>query len=169
VVWCCHRQRRAAQPCLLACRLADKPVAWAVHAFLDRDIGSGAGRRHGEVMRVEVSPEAAEFVRARGGRLWVWAARPPKCCTPAFMRAATEPPPGLSGFHLVRAGWSGGLFPRVRRPGSGRAGGRVAWQAAAKARGVLGWRHVRAVIRALVLPRLSLAGSERRRSEWPSA
>ena len=55
-------------------------------------------------MRVEVSPEAAEFVRARGGRLWVWAARPPKCCTPAFMRAATEPPRGMSGFHLVRAG-----------------------------------------------------------------
>lgn len=55
-------------------------------------------------MQVEVSLEAAEFVRARGGRLWVWAARPPKCCTPAFMRAATEPPPGVAGFHIVRAG-----------------------------------------------------------------
>lgn len=54
-------------------------------------------------MRVEVSPEVAEFVCARGGRLWVWAARPPKCCTPAFMRAATEPPAGLSGFHLIPA------------------------------------------------------------------
>jgi len=52
-------------------------------------------------MRVEVSSEAADFVRARGGRLWVWAATPRVCCwgTPAMMHAATEPPPaGLAGF-----------------------------------------------------------------------
>jgi len=58
-------------------------------------------------MQVEVSPEAAALVAQRGGRLWVWAARPRVCCwgTPAFMHAATEPPPGLSGFSLVaRAG-----------------------------------------------------------------
>ncbi len=54
-------------------------------------------------MRLEVSPGAAEFIRARGGRLWVWAARPPRCCTPSFMRAATEPPPGLSGFRRIPA------------------------------------------------------------------
>lgn len=48
-------------------------------------------------MRVEVSPEAGEYVRARGGRLWVWSARPRICCgaTPYYMRAATEPPPGI--------------------------------------------------------------------------
>ncbi len=49
-------------------------------------------------MRVDVSAEANEFVRARGGRLWVWTARPRVCCasTPPYMRAATEPPPGLN-------------------------------------------------------------------------
>ena len=54
-------------------------------------------------MRVEASAEAASFVRARGGRLWVWAARPRVCCmgTPPYMHAATERPPGLSGFSLV--------------------------------------------------------------------
>src|SRR5579863_239361 len=54
-------------------------------------------------MRVEVSPEAAALVRQRGGRLWVWVARPRVCCggTPAFMHAATERPAGLSGFSLL--------------------------------------------------------------------
>ena len=49
---------------------------------------------------MEVSGEAADFVRARGGRLWVWSATPRLCCsgTPAMMHAATEPPPGLTGF-----------------------------------------------------------------------
>jgi hypothetical protein len=54
-------------------------------------------------MRVEVSAEAAGLIRQHGGRLWVWAARPRMCCggTPAYMHAATEPPPRLSGFTLV--------------------------------------------------------------------
>ena len=54
-------------------------------------------------MRVEVSPEAAGMVRQLGGRLWVWAARPRLCCagTPAYMHAAPDQPPGLSGFRLV--------------------------------------------------------------------
>jgi len=54
-------------------------------------------------MQVDVSPEAAALVRQRGGRLWVWAARPRVCCagTPAYMRAVTEQPSGLSGFSLV--------------------------------------------------------------------
>ena len=54
-------------------------------------------------MRVDVSPEAAGLVRQRGGRLWVWAARPRVCCmgTPAYMHAATGQPPGLSGFSLA--------------------------------------------------------------------
>src|ERR1022692_2533876 len=51
-------------------------------------------------MRVELSPEAADFARPRGGCLWVWAAHPRMCCagTPAWMHAATEPPAGLTGF-----------------------------------------------------------------------
>lgn len=54
-------------------------------------------------MQVKVSPEAAALVGERGGRLWVWAVRPRVCCsgTPAYMHAATERPPGLSGFSLV--------------------------------------------------------------------
>jgi hypothetical protein len=54
-------------------------------------------------MRVDVSAEAGDFVRGRGGRLWVWAACPRVCCwgTPAYMHAATVPPPRLSGFSRV--------------------------------------------------------------------
>ena len=54
-------------------------------------------------MQVEVSPAAAAMVRERGGRLWVWAARPALCCwgTPAYMYAATERPTRLDGFSLV--------------------------------------------------------------------
>jgi hypothetical protein len=58
-------------------------------------------------MRVEVSGEAAAFVRARGGKLWVWAAHPRMCCagTPAYMHAATEAAPDVSGFtHIPWAG-----------------------------------------------------------------
>lgn len=57
-------------------------------------------------MRVEASHEAVDFVRSRGGRLWVWAARPRVCCqgTPAYMHAATQEPSGLSGFSPVRTG-----------------------------------------------------------------
>jgi hypothetical protein len=45
-------------------------------------------------MRVEIGEEAAAFVRANGGSLWVWSARPRGCCagTPAFMHAETVPP-----------------------------------------------------------------------------
>ena len=51
-------------------------------------------------MRVDVSAEAGEFIRGRGGKLWVWAAHPRVCCwgTPAYMHAAMVPPPGMSGF-----------------------------------------------------------------------
>jgi hypothetical protein len=56
-------------------------------------------------MLVKVSTDAASFVYANGGRLWVWAAHPRMCCSgaPAWMHAATEPPPGLSGFSEVPA------------------------------------------------------------------
>ena len=56
-----------------------------------------------ESVRVNVSRDAAEFVRARGGRVWVWAARPRMCCSgaPAWMHAATRPPAGLTGFSEV--------------------------------------------------------------------
>jgi hypothetical protein len=54
---------------------------------------------------VEISADAAGFIRERGGRVWVWAARPRVCCagTPAWMHAATEAPPGVSGFSPVTA------------------------------------------------------------------
>jgi hypothetical protein len=71
-------------------------------------------------VQVEVSSEAAEFVRARGGRLWVWFATPRMCCsgTPAMMHAATQPPPGLTGFAPVAAEPLEVLFraPGERRP-----------------------------------------------------
>ena len=53
-----------------------------------------------DAVRVDVSAEAGDFVRGQGGKLWVWAAHPRVCCwgTPAFMHAATAPPPGVSGF-----------------------------------------------------------------------
>ncbi len=56
-------------------------------------------------MRVDVSAEAGEFVRRQGGRLWVWAAYPRMCCggAPAYMHAATTPPPGLSDFSPVHS------------------------------------------------------------------
>jgi hypothetical protein len=56
-------------------------------------------------MLVKMSTDAASFVHASGGRLWVWAAHPRMCCSgaPAWMHAATEPPPGLSGFSEVPA------------------------------------------------------------------
>jgi len=56
-------------------------------------------------VQVEISGQAAEFVRERGGALWVWAAHPRMCCSgsPAWMHAATTPPPGLTGFRPVAA------------------------------------------------------------------
>jgi hypothetical protein len=49
---------------------------------------------------IEISGDAAVFVREHGGRLWVWAAHPRMCCSgaPAWMHAATDAPDGLSGF-----------------------------------------------------------------------
>ncbi len=54
-------------------------------------------------MQIDISAEASDFVRAHGGRLWVWAAHPRMCCsgTPAYMHAATERPAALSGFRTV--------------------------------------------------------------------
>jgi hypothetical protein len=56
-------------------------------------------------VRVEISDEAADFVRRHGGLLWVWAAHPRMCCSgsPAWMHAATERPAGLHGFSPVCA------------------------------------------------------------------
>jgi hypothetical protein len=58
-----------------------------------------------EVVRVEVSADAAAYISANGGELWVWAARPRMCCggAPALMRAATAPPAGVTGFMAVPA------------------------------------------------------------------
>jgi len=56
-------------------------------------------------VRVVISPDAARFVAARGGRLWVWAAYPRRCCAavPAYMHAATAPPRGRDGFARIEA------------------------------------------------------------------
>jgi hypothetical protein len=66
---------------------------------------TGVSVRREHTVRVDVSPEAGELLRERGGRLWIWASRPWACCwgTPAYLRAATAPPPGLSGFSPVDA------------------------------------------------------------------
>ena len=70
-------------------------------------------------MRVEVSTEAAEFVRGQGGQLWVWAARPHVCCwgTPTYMYAATTPPRDPDGFIPAH---TGGLEVWYRIPGDRR-------------------------------------------------
>jgi hypothetical protein len=67
-------------------------------------VGFSDGARGAEdAMRIEVSPEAEEFVRGRGGQVWVWAAHPRVCCwtTPAYMHAATQPPQDTFGFSPV--------------------------------------------------------------------
>jgi hypothetical protein len=69
---------------------------------------AGSERRGGPIVenvQVTISGDAAEFVRAQGGLLWVWAAHPRMCCSgaPAWMHAATQPPTGLSGFSPVSA------------------------------------------------------------------
>jgi hypothetical protein len=75
-------------------------------------------------MRVNVSPEAAAFIAARGGCVWVWAARPPMCCngTPFGMKASTSPPKNAAGFTGISAdGISAeGVDVRFRAPGGRR-------------------------------------------------
>lgn len=71
-------------------------------------------------MRVIVSSDAAEFVIANGGQLWVWAARPRMCCAgaPALMRAATTPPHGVTGFtELPASATPAGTTVYVRKSG----------------------------------------------------
>jgi hypothetical protein len=67
-------------------------------------------------VRVEVSSAAEEFVRGEGGQVWVWAARPRRCCmgTPAYMYAATKPPSNPAGFSPVHLS---GLEVWYRIPG----------------------------------------------------
>jgi hypothetical protein len=49
---------------------------------------------------VRISPEAAAFISANGGELWVWAVRPRMCCAgaPSMMHAATARPDRICGF-----------------------------------------------------------------------
>jgi hypothetical protein len=51
-------------------------------------------------VRIQLTPDAAAFIGANGGQLWVWAARPRRCCSgaPAWMHAATQEPDDLHGF-----------------------------------------------------------------------
>src|ERR1700728_1401539 len=73
-------------------------------------------------MRIELSADAAGFIAAAGGRLWVWAARPRMCCAgaPAYMHAATGAPPDRSGFTRIPVA---GLELWFRAPAGPRARG----------------------------------------------
>jgi hypothetical protein len=54
-------------------------------------------------MQVVLSDEAAEFLRGRGGRLYVWP-KVSRCCNGVtFLKVSTEPP-GAHGFRQVTAG-----------------------------------------------------------------
>jgi hypothetical protein len=66
-------------------------------------LAQGRRRTYGERVQVQISPEAAAYIGASGGELWVWAARPRMCCSgaPAWMRAATSEPSGIVGFATV--------------------------------------------------------------------
>src|SRR3989442_8539438 len=92
-----------------------RPLAPHSHAQRGQRAGPVGGPGEGEIMRVDVSTEAAGLVRERGGRLWVWAARPRGCCwgTPAYMHAATERPPRLFGVTPVS---QAGVAIRFRAP-----------------------------------------------------
>jgi hypothetical protein len=74
-------------------------------------------------MRVDISPEAAAFVRENGGELWVWAARPRLCCAgaPALMHAAFNQPEGRTGFAAVEIADEGTASLRIQfRPLGGQ-------------------------------------------------
>jgi len=74
-------------------------------------------------MRVVVSDDAAEFVIARGGQIWVWAVRPKMCCAgaPALMHAATTPPDRVTGFgQLADPASPAGITVYFRGPGGTR-------------------------------------------------
>jgi hypothetical protein len=62
-------------------------------------------RSYRRSVQVQISCEAADFVRDRGGALWVWAAHARICCSgsPAWMHAATAPPVAPTGFVPVAA------------------------------------------------------------------
>jgi len=99
-------------------------------------------------VRVDVSAEAGEFVRGRGGRLWVWAARPRVCCwgPPAYVHAATVPPTGLSGFSPAHADGPEVWFRAPAGADARHPGNRGARAAPSPGRGLLGRLLVRPVI-----------------------
>ena len=62
-------------------------------------------------MKVVASPSATEFVRARGGRLYVWASSTVCCGGTRFIEASSEPPVDADLF-LREAGCDFELFVR---------------------------------------------------------
>jgi hypothetical protein len=76
-------------------------------------------------MVIEISEDAAAFIRGHGGRVWVWSARPRMCCAgPApLMHAATSAPAGLSGFTAMPlAAEAAGVQVYFRARGDSRPG-----------------------------------------------
>ena len=55
-------------------------------------------------MRVTATADAAEFIRARGGQLFVWPAEHRSArLTVAFLKASVDPPPQALDFRRVEA------------------------------------------------------------------
>ena len=82
----------------------DNPAPWQKQAYV---IVSAQPRRpaasYAGTVQVQISPEAAAFVRTNGGELWIWAARARMCCAgaPALMHTAFSQPDGRTGFAAV--------------------------------------------------------------------
>ena len=64
-----------------------------------------------QIVRVDVSAAAADYIASHGGQVWVWAAYAQMCCagSPAWMHAAMAPPDGVTGFRQLPADAAPGL------------------------------------------------------------
>ncbi len=78
---------------------------WTVLGAGQRPIALAGLPTYSNGVLVRISPEAAAFISANGGELWVWAIRPRMCCAgaPALMHAATAEPDRVTGFTAATA------------------------------------------------------------------
>ena len=87
----------------------------------DRDGPAGPALAGGASLQAMTSPEAAAFIRERGGSLYVWA-RKIRCCGGVPVRivySSTDAPRGLTGFQQFEAGGYQVMFhPSIGRPPS---------------------------------------------------